>query len=211
MKHNTHAGWLGALLLAFLAACGGAGGGADSAPPLAASSEASEAGPWKSEAANRHHAWMEQHWERMEQACREYRPRAGRPFDYRDLRRWIPLPEESLRLLERLERGGLREAEWEPVWRASQTLLPQMRQGVSIKDATRHLVRSEVARTFPEHYEILLSTWSIAEERHSDLVGALDNSALSIDLIATSLVSPGGGAAASAGYLVGRWLRERYF
>ena len=114
----------------------------------------------------------------------------------------------ELRALVESVLNGHRPPGYESVFQAAEALQGWIARGVTPEVARQRLSRMTVAREWPEHWEILLSTWQVSLEQGSSLTGALTSDAYTVDFIGTVVAGPEGGAAASAGYLIGRLIRE---
>lgn len=163
--------------------------------------------PFRSPVANAHHQWMRDHWARIRQSADSHRNLSATPFRLDDPNDWLELSPPILDLVRSMEQGRV-PAGYETALDASRQLKSWMEAGVDPAEMHRRLSAHPVALKYPQHYEILMSTWLVARENGQDLGSTLDQYGMVVDLIGTGIAGPAGGAAASTGYLVGRLIRE---
>ena len=163
--------------------------------------------PFDSKLANSHHRWMREHWADIERDAGRDHVGESVPRALDRIAGWCPLSPELRALVESVLNGH-RPPGYESVFQAAEALQGWIARGVTPEVARQRLSRMTVAREWPEHWEILLSTWQVSLEQGSSLTGALTSDAYTVDFIGTVVAGPEGGAAASAGYLIGRLIRE---
>lgn len=168
------------------------------------------AAPFESPLANLHHQWMRANWRNIEQTVRQHPSTAATPFRLDDPDDWLVLSPSILALVQGMEQGRV-PAGYDVALDAARQMRGWMAEGVDAAEMHRRLSAHPVARKWPQHYEILMSTWLVARENGQDLGGRLDEYGYLVDMVGVYIAGPAGGAAASGGYLIGRLIREYYW
>jgi hypothetical protein len=163
--------------------------------------------PFRSPVANAHHQWMRDHWARIQQSAASHHTYSATPFRLDDPNDWLELSPPILELVRSMEQGRV-PAGYETALDASRQLQYWVAAGLDPDEIHRRLSAHPVAVKHPQHFEILMSTWLVGREHGQELGETLGEYGMLVDMIGAGISGPVGAAAASAGYLVGRMIRE---